>query len=707
LLRLSDDAEIAALKELAEEVDESAVGDGDLTLGLIAPFYRRGLLPERLLNLCDELRNKVESPDLPSTGATALLFSCSAYPQRAFQMEDTELRRRLTAFLANICRYLAFHGDASAQTIAESFEVEGVPLPDQLLADLCAADVPRVADESEREQRMAGAALYLATCHMASLARLRKVWETEGNFARFVREHKVASPPSRLSGDFERGAAFPNWLEVRAVLKEAFSPHPESHDEQLVMLEALAWKEARKWTALRRVPERVQDFWEDIFEKLSCGFPYFAYGSRFVWWWRQCLRNYPFSRHAFETFEPNTEYAASDASRLQSRGRQASLGRAPDVLKYFEVEVGKSRPQQRAPQLTPEVLRVYREGYRLVRLTFSPEQNRSVDVLRAALDEIWYLRIEQEDMDSAVQIKEITNKFAQLHLTKAQINNYSHRLRLRMWAYKLSRVDRLTCQELLDWSPAKRRSNAGAHPLKSETAVRAIAVIARAVLPEHTLLWAFAAKVFLQPLVRRPRNEVEWTFPRFVAELWHWIDQGLAMVENRDPSPIGSTERDRADEQRSPQQGRPRQNDRCIIPFRAQVRERGELRQLVDWLSQFKDWGTFTQALSQRAFEPERAAALSMVQDVVGPEGLAACSVQAICEYQQLPELSDPNWIIPVWYLAFAERLNDDQILARLRVDAGPEREEVALLCQRMREFVRHSTAADAVSANTSARAKS
>src|SRR5205085_8806867 len=42
--------------------------------------------------------------------------------------------------------------------------------------------------------------------------------------------------------------------------------------------------------------------------------------------------------------------------------------------------------------------------------------------------------------------------------------------------------------------------------------------------PEHTLLWAFTAYLFLHPKVNKKWSD-PWDFKRYVRELWHWLGE--------------------------------------------------------------------------------------------------------------------------------------------------------------------------------------
>jgi len=246
---------------------------------VVAAFHGKGLIPPRLLDLARAIEPEPQArpaDEVTLAERNALAFAASVFPQRAFQLPETVLGRRLGTFLGS---------RGSIEDV--SFE------KDRLFADLSAAEsVPEIMTGTEARERLIGAHLYIATCHEELICRTLASWREDAGFLRYLRKYLPTSPSSLTRQD---RLVWPSWANVSKELARIFPGEPAAHHELAVIAEQMAFKEARRWLAPAVVPQGVRDFWEILWDKLTSGFPYYAFASRFTWWWKQCLKNHRFS----------------------------------------------------------------------------------------------------------------------------------------------------------------------------------------------------------------------------------------------------------------------------------------------------------------------------------------------------------------------------------------------------------------------------
>jgi hypothetical protein len=272
--------------------------------------------------------------------------------------------------------------------------------------------------------------------------------------------------------------------------------------------------------------------------------------------------------------------------------------------------------------------------------------------VRNILDVLWHYRIRHrvapDGDDEKRMVKEIAGQFAENTDT---IHTYLRRLRFRLDAYRLARIERLSDQEIVDGESKKWRSVG---------CVESIAALARAVLPEASLLWAFGAHVFLHDWVdRHPHHSDPWTWPRFLRELWHWVDGETLERAVREGIREGSVIDDVA--QRA--MGKPPLSEllddlrRCRDVAQAGlcVEEAGASRKLQSWVDEFQ----------------------RIIETLAGPCRSGGCSPDLFGTWKRLVE---PHWLIPVWYLTVLEKVEEKHMHVRLQ--AGPDSPDINKLRQ-------------------------
>jgi len=362
--------------------------------------------------------------------------------------------------------------------------------------------VDGTGDEERREieERKAGALLYLGTCYAEMLDRAVKYWQTENAVLKLLIEKRLLILPSQIICSGPAKEASSDQIQLAMIKKLNAGELPA---KQVARLEKDLWYLVSKWTGVTLPDESVNQFWESLWEKLASGFPYYAFQSSLNTWWRkyvQCL--------IAQRFPINKRHITIDDE-------------AQPVVNQIAVVVNV------AESLSPESLHWIREGYQLVRTTFF-DRTRCADGTeprtRLIVDQLWESRLRAgiEDKDDCATLEAIERNNP--GVTAHQINNLYRRLRMRMWAYMLARVERLSNRQIqyAEVPVQYLRHEEDPHQLRQEPAVVTIASLARSVLMDQTLLWAFMAHIFLQRLTD-PQHGDRWDTARFLGELWRWV----------------------------------------------------------------------------------------------------------------------------------------------------------------------------------------
>ena len=454
---------------IVPEADRRQIGDRP---ALEAIFRRKKLIPPCLV--------KHFVPHQSTTGwdagLLAVCFAASVFPERAFQMDQpVELPARVSAFLDTLefLRGPEAQRDESALGTAHALLMRMGVVPagcgseeiNTLLADLSdsAAVVLDWLGETCRVERLAGAALFLSTSPPGRLERLRPNWQAERGFLRVLRQ-QICVTPLALLRTVPEPTRRPDWTEVKAEVSKTLRGVPGEHLDSAIVLTQMAWNKVSD-LKLAMPFDSICDFWDTQMSKLSSGFPYFGFMSRFTYWWKQCLLTHSFWRPGAEL--PDDDVLASELAPDPSTDGSGSI--------HF--------------------LRSLREGYRLMRTTFfrradsrKPNEDASQDPasrnerVRLALDAIWYERLIRLDEEEEIpqMVKSIADRFPDLGLD--MISNYSHRLPIRMQAYVLARSRRLSNSEILSTWKVTTTSTGKVveeYPFKKETGFLPITSLVR------------------------------------------------------------------------------------------------------------------------------------------------------------------------------------------------------------------------------------
>lgn len=587
---------------------------------VVAAYRTKGLIPPCLI-AC------LQSSSCPE--ALAVCFSACIYPTRASTLLD-QLEHRLSCFLT------AYQASQPTVQGLRDRQLKGVSEEEinRLLNDLAAVEYVRAADQRIRDQLVAerrdGAALYLATQPEEQARKILANWRDDAGLVGYIRRF-LPTCPSNESGEAARGGEA--WGRVSERLAEQAPAAAAEDRERAIAMERHLRRRARNRAAPppgvdEGMDQVVSRCWEQHWDRLTCGFPYYAFRSHYAWWWRQSVG-----------WWLNRKIPVPDP------GKPPSTTRA----------------------LTREELLFFWEGYRLVRTTFFARDGTDTPRLRQALDDLWQLRLEKKLTDDAgaATVKGIA---AENHnLTDTRINMLSYKLRLRIWAYTLSRGRGLSNAQIIS---ARLPTHEGASdcPL-AEPANRSVACVvaslARIAPKEYSLVWAFTAHRILRPRVD-PQHPDPWEFREYLIELWRWAMAGSlsqAAAAARDRWDLIDVDAAAAIE---------------LEPFRSLLRELMLRKAPADVEEYLRGPGAAQVARAE-------AAAREHCTRILGDGGMSAATPSAMAEWRKI---APGHWVVPVWFLTFAARLDARQLMSRLAVDED-EREQVTALmramCQRER----------------------
>ncbi len=606
---------------------------------VIRAFESKGLIPPLLVYLCRPFFNEPGFSIGPAHAEIlALSFAACAYPQRPYRMADREIRMRLESFARFYWRALSFDS-MSPQYLSRLLANANLPCglveyfsADEigpLASDLCAGEsVARLEhDEGQRrrEDRIAGAILYLATCYPAMIRRTRELWGGEADFVRYFRTYIHTSPSDITS---EGDATHPDWRRVRSQLASKFPDQPPGMHDQAIMVEQATRNCMIEYTPVTELTNRVALFWQLHWDKLISGFPYYAFRSRFVYWWKKCVATYK-PPPILEEFNDETE--AKISRRAHSTVSPAHS------------------------ELTPEELQAHREGYRLVRATFFRREDRKKsganipvddayenERLRMALDQIWFHHIQtlpDEDIPR-LSVKQIIER--QPFLNETTVYVLTRRIKLRIWAYTLARFDRLSNDRVRS---AKKVFGRGKDetPLEREPGVETIASLARMIPWNQTMLWAFTAHIFLHPKVL-PQRPSPLQFRDYIRELWWWVMADTFDEAIKRGAGSGSAS------------------------FKAALRalHRKAFEQIIESLRKLNVERELDLYLSDRDFTEERSEAIRLVDGLLGSDDVYKNFEQRARNWRAR---AAQHWIVPVWYLKHVEGVRKEELLPRLIAD--------------------------------------
>lgn len=428
----------------------------------------------------------------------ALAFAACVFPQRAHRLHDKA--ERMERFCARIHALRGDSVDWSSEDALAAVSASDAPLSEvrELLSDCCAVGAAGSPEEAAR--RRLGAVLHWLTCTDETQRIMLRFWSSQATLVDALR--------TRCPGPYSQ-------------YRDSLSSLNAPLCTELCHLEAIARRKVGLCIPQHRVDDAVDRFWWETWERLQCGFPYFAYRSTLRTWWYACLRWTDF--HGDRPTRPC----------IREAGRHEPVTPEPKTIEYVED------------------LSLLREGYRVVRATFvrntlaqgdpRDEQER----FRQAIDDIWASRIQSlgEDVGRpAPSLREIAERHsAALGLDpKKHIEMLAHRLRLRIQAYCLARLSRLSNGAIIQYKAPRVRRNSNPYPYKGDsnkerTTCLAIATLARTAVSEDTLFYAFAVEMAMSRIHRR-KDADPWDWRRLGDEYQVWRDDPFfAARERMDP----------------------------------------------------------------------------------------------------------------------------------------------------------------------------
>jgi hypothetical protein len=632
--------------------------------GVIAVFRSKGLIAEDFVQMCEPFFAAASSGATLSAEAFAVSFASAAYPNRVFQIPETKLTLRLQAFYEAFIQMQACAPGQEADWLLSIARLPDGFSPHQtneLLADLAA--VACLTDDSkpqEIEDRIGGAMLYLTSCYAESVARMCDNWQSQAGLVRCIRG-EFMSPPSVATNEARFAQELPQWSRIRSNLAALFPSTPAEYLNQALVLEQSPWKEARKQfraaeleIAASYIAEKVHGFWALLSDKLASGFPYYAFGSRFVHWWKECALNFRFIPDQGEIRQIKaTRQAGSNLAEEADRRLEELSARSEDPVEEFEI--------------TPRLLSSLREGYRLVRSTFFTPLKKAAqelgqantsenELVRKALDELYYHRLEKimDEEKTRLSVQEIASHFPALK--PDAINTYNARLRARMRAYAFARLRRWSNNEIAFAmrTPVRRRAVGEFQAKeKNEPGLFTVASLARFVPHKETLLWAFIAHLFLRPRVD-PQHADGWSFERLLRESWWWVTDdtfdkavGLGVEKGNGADQAAWT-----------------------------AMEGPPFAEMIAQLRSIKAEEELDELLPRQDLLAGETQALKLIGQLTRDDEFLSVFDKSIPVWRKK---AARHWVVPVWYLTFIERLKQDELLDVLVVDANDYPSVVAL----------------------------
>jgi hypothetical protein len=624
-------------------------------LDVVLKFRSKGLIPPAIVHLCRWHHRLSPGEALPQNGALSVTFAACLYPRRIFHLTGWERWRRFQCFL----EVFRQPGLQDAMAVVRCLRALG-RLPDRtsddlfltLLNDMSALE--NLEDQQERTERLAGAALKLATHQREAFERevrgeesrgILRNWSDDKSFVRFLRL-TVPTPPSRRCSHIEaQSNGTPFWGGIQNALSEELNASEPDHIKKVVELEQMLWRRRPDRVAPEDFKELIVDFWQEQNRKLLLGFQHYAFESHFVRWWQSCVNNL---KNLIHRTPPGQHVALPKPSR----------------------EVHKNQPRLTAEppaiQLTPELLRNIREGWRLIRTTFvvrgGLNPTKDNDALREVLDELWQYHLEKNICQSApnVTIKEIAAR------TSMNVNTaftQVKRIGNRHMAYNLARLRGMTNSEI-----GRRLEEAGA---EVELVHRTVASLARPVDRGDSLFWAFTAHVFFHAHIDQMHPDA-WNFKRCTEEFSHWVD---------DPSFLSTVHRMAIAGARLHRKfltalvGLMNGPSDVLASLGSDVqREEETVEDAIEKLH--AQVMNKLRAVNNETYQDTDGRmhrwARSLVDDVVGGSGFSVYENSRSLFALTVPKLGDHSeWIVPTWYLIFVEGLPLDAevIISRLNVD--------------------------------------
>lgn len=622
---------------------------------IVRLFRSAGLIPEEFLrpegdgpafqrtieSVFETVRDCLGLTDITTA---RVCFAACIYPQRAFQVKGLDLRA--AAFAAFIKEY------SSAASVDEALDryldaaLDDERWPREDTHELCAslAGEPSAGSEAAR----CGGALYLGTCHRDLLLRIHGFWRDDRAAVRVFRSY-LTHPPSDL-------------VQSSSIQKQIVEEIGEEMWNRARRVENISWKLMQSWPKIFKTNEYFAEAWEGLTQvKLTSQFPYYAFRSRFESWWKQEFLNYRFGpvNASLETHE----WHLGDDGHLAV---DDDSGDVPESANVHSAWVAKTQGG-----ISIDEMRVYREGYRLVRSTFfDRDDSRNTAKMREALDSIWYFYVDEKLQRKQVRWGALGSLVeglaAQFKMEPARLFAMYNRLRLRMWAYVLGRTTRCTNSEI-SRRPRPRGYEASGkpYPLEDVEGVKTVAAVARVSGVDYSLLWGFLAYVLLRVrFVLNPRYTTDaWTFAQFLDELGVW------MADETFPATI----------EYGLKKGR--RAETVIVPHLAA----SPLRELLHEFSHRPAESGVKDSAATHPHQSVKRAFLEIVRELAGPGHFNAPPAEWK-KFLGWPGDVATHWVIPVWYLTVVEQMDETAAIDMLRVEPD-ETSAVRKLARTIRRY--------------------
>ncbi len=624
--------------------------------GVVRIFRSYGLIPLKLKfceipaqarQFADTLDHLARSLGCADLDAARVVFAACAYPQKLSQM-GWPLANWRTAALGDFLAQLSvsqsvFSAIDSRLTALLGPTAWSPSRTRELLGDLAGG---KAGSSSTDSVEVDGAALYLGTCSDAEIERIHRIWASEAELVCTFRSY-FGSPPSSYAAISDGGAPPGTSLSVaiRDIGTDRWNAcrRVEEHSRGV----------AKDWPADFRTAEHFTLAWQGIHSRwLNSGFPYFAFRADFHTWWVDYFARFRFDR------TNSLDFAVVGDEGAETNGH-ASLAVDPSHL---------YRERSADDEINLDWLRVCREGYRVVRTTFFSRDDRNHERTRRAVDGLWRYFLEKELTNQAVEWGSLNPLIARIaaeeKLAFGKIETAYNKLRLRMWAYMAGRTSSDPLHDI-PRRPRPRGYTAGkAHPLAGDATVLTIAALARMAPEDFTPLWGFAAHVFLRPALNAIYDSDTWSLDQYLAETRIWLEDAAFVRTLAYGREMGR-----------------RVDTLCDAALRS-----GSMKGFFNRATGCgKSTGVKESGTGQPVeAESDRSAAAALIREITGCRVFNVALDRTVGkEWIGWPDTAPTHLVIPVWYLAMAERLDT----AAVAIQMGVKLVEIEELTRRIRAY--------------------
>jgi hypothetical protein len=502
-----DDALVVQLARVVQYLNQ----DGAITIH--APWDVVRVL-QHAGRVSDRLAPDPADP-IPPAVVLEVAFAACVFPRR---VTNKELAPRVKRFLIVYQEPRLWDADQIVKLLRVAGRLPA-GIPDERVME-CLGDLTATSPgDADYHERVTGAALYFATLTDEAIRGqpggrgprfgVLRDWEDDCEFVRFFRSADLLHPPSSRYPDQRDDNDSPLFDEVRPRFMLEFADKPDLAREAVDM-EAVVWGRRPMIAPPELYRDLLDDFWLKQNQLLNSGFPYYGFDAHFPRWWRACAVN--FRNEVIKICQRRQELGVQGPGPREGGGGQEPRR---DVFAGQDIK--------------PEMLRVMREGWRLVRTTFYVLRPRDPAVenenLRRVLDELWAYHLEKDILSTGHHetIRELLDRIRDLvdevgGVKEARANLLVRRIKGRFRAYNLGRLYGKKNSEI--------RENLTKWDAGLEPAQMAVASLGRIIGCDETLLWAFLAHVFLRAKIQVQHPD-PWDLLRCVTEVQEWAKDPL------------------------------------------------------------------------------------------------------------------------------------------------------------------------------------